>query len=143
MASLAPAPILATVLADLAHDWTMRLAQRQTTLDLDEAATLAAALRELAIAARQMSETFQRVVSERNALLAVAREDELLAAARARSGPVIPGPGADLVALVCRHRDRTTAGDPSHSDAPAPAVSSNVIDLTTMFRTSAPLGGAS
>lgn len=69
MATLAPAPILSAVLADLAHDWVIRLMTSRLTLTADEASVLAAALRELAISARQMSDTFQRVVSERNELL--------------------------------------------------------------------------
>jgi len=131
MTPLSPAPILARILADLAHDWTMRQATGDLTVSPDDAVVLASALRDLAAAARQMSSTFQRVVVERNELLAIVRQTEMTAAARARSAPVIHGRSPDIVELVCRHRDRAAGRD-------------NVIDLTEVFdreRTARPQGG--
>ena len=72
MTPLAPAPILASALADIAHDWTMRQATGELALTPDEAIVFARALRELAISARRINDTLQRIVPERNDLLTAA-----------------------------------------------------------------------
>lgn len=99
MTSLAPAPILATILAEMAHDWTTRLHTRAFTVTVDEAVTYAAALRDLALSARLMSETFSRIVAERNLLLSLVPD--------VPDGPVAPvvtDNVIDLSAVFTRER---------------------------------------
>lgn len=102
---LSPCPALWRVLADLAHDWRMRAYRSDLTVSPDDAETYARVFADLATSARLMFETFERIVQERNELLAIASDCDLSTLAKTgaagigRDGNVI-----DLSALFAREQ---------------------------------------
>ena len=100
MTALSPCPALAHVLADLAHDFQMRAYEDRLTLTQDEAALLVHSLVELSASARGMAETFARVVRERNHLLAIATDAELVAISRASHLRLVDPPTSNVVDLT-------------------------------------------
>lgn len=98
--ALTPCPALAHVLADLAHDFQMRAYEDRLTLTQDEAALLVCSLTDLSVSARGMSETFARVVRERDQLLAIASDAELVAITRAPHLKLVEPPPSKIVDLT-------------------------------------------
>ena len=104
-AQLSPCPALWRVLADLAHDWRMRAYRGDLTVSAEDAEVYARALADLATSAKLMFETFDRLVHERNQLLAIARDADLIAFAKAGApGPVRECNVIDLTALFAREQ---------------------------------------
>ena len=102
---LSPCPALWRVLADLAHDWRMRAYRGDLTVSPEDAETYARSLCDLATSARLMFETFDRVVRERNQLIAIAEDADLIAVAKAGApGPVRDGNVIDLSAMFAREQ---------------------------------------
>lgn len=104
---LSPCPALWRVLADLAHDWRMRAYRTDLTVSAEDAETYARSLADLATSAKLMFETFERVIAERNQLLAIARDADLIAVARAGAPGPVPireGNVIDLSALFAREQ---------------------------------------